>query len=292
MGTARDQQLCDGYAMKNSGVTAALRLSAAVAAIAFTAAACGGSSNTASTRTDPAPTPTSTTTSSPTSLPTSKPAPSLPPGCSGMAVDLKTTVAVLTDGAQCPGSVNSYWTEQLGAKWTEPTFIAYRDGEIPETECAEGSSDPDDFADNAFYCPLDDTISYSEDLLDELYEQGGPYLPVVVLEHELGHRASKIAGTVGVISRSEENQADCLAGVTTAYARTAQRLPLSDVVSAAKLLYRLGDTRNFGTQNADSPDAHGNPAQRVVAFGRGYFQDIDTCHALGESKTGAVSQFG
>ena len=58
---------------------------------------------------------------------------------------------------------------------------------------------------------------------NSLYATGGPYLPVVVLEHELGHRANEIDDTIGPISRSEENQADCDAGVTTAYARTAQQ---------------------------------------------------------------------
>lgn len=42
-----------------------------------------------------------------------------------------------------------------------------------------------------------------------------PYLRVVVLEHELGHRADAIAGVVGVVSRAKENQADCDAGATT-----------------------------------------------------------------------------
>ncbi len=266
--------------MRKSGAVRALKLGAIAAVITVSAAACGGSS----TRTASS---TAGSTTAPAPLPS--PTVSLPPGCHGMAVDLETTVAVLTDGVECPGSVNRYWHEQVGELWTEPTFIAYRDGEIPGTECADGVDDPEEFAQNAFYCPADDTVSYSADLLDMLYEEGGPYLPVAVLEHELGHRANAIARTTGVISRSEENQADCDAGVTTAYARTAHRLPFSDVVGAARLLYKLGDTRNFGGEIADSPDAHGSPSQRVIAFSRGYLQDIRTCRLLGRSGTGDVS---
>ena len=281
--TAAELRIREPDDMRRSGAARALKLGAIAAAITVSAVACGGSAaKTASTD-------SSMTSSTTAPAPLPSPTASLPPGCHGMAVDLETTVAVLTDGIECPGSVNRYWHEQFGELWTEPTFIAYRDGEIPATTCAEGIDDPEEFEQNAFYCPADDTISYSEDLLDMLYEEGGPYLPVVVLEHELGHRADAIARTTGVISRSEENQADCNAGVTTAYARTAHRLPFSDVVGAARLLYKLGDTRNFGSEIADSPDAHGSPSQRVIAFSRGYFQDINTCRLLGRSDTGDVS---
>jgi predicted metalloprotease len=202
-------------------------------------------------------------------------------------------LAILTDPAECPGSVNAYWKSQLGEKWTDTTFIPYDDGDIPDNECgsAEGAT-AEDFDQNAFYCPADGTIAYSRQLLDTLYTMGGPYPPVVVLEHEVGHRANDLAGTVGVISRSEENQADCDAGVTSAFARTAGRLPLSDVIAAAKQLYEFGDTRNFGDEIADSPDAHGSPLQRAAAFGRGYLQKISACKTLGESQDGSVSGFG
>jgi predicted metalloprotease len=271
--------------MKTSGRWQALRIGGLITAIAIGAAACG---STASTSAGPQNGPTGQASPS-TPTPTPTPTQSLPPGChGGVAHDVASTLAILTDPSNCPGSVNAYWKSQLGSQWTDPVFIPYRDGEIPANKCGKASDDPEDFADNAFYCPADDTIAYSQDLLDSLYQEGGPYLPVVVLEHELGHRANRIADDVGVISRSEENQADCDAGVTTAYARTAHRLPFTDVIEAAKLLYKLGDTRNFGSEVADSPDAHGTPSQRVIAFGRGYFQKIGVCRVLGESETGSV----
>jgi hypothetical protein len=199
------------------------------------------------------------------------------------------TLAILEDKAICAGSVNAYWKSQLGDTWTEPTFIPYRDGEIPDNECGRADGNADDFADNAFFCPADGTVAYSRDLLNSLYAKGGPYLPVVVLMHELGHRADHLANDVGPISRSEENQADCDAGVTTAFARTAHRLPFTDVIKGATLLYQLGDTRNFGSELATSPDAHGTPVQRVVAFSRGYFQKIGACHMIGQSETGSTT---
>jgi hypothetical protein len=66
-------------------------------------------------------------------------------------------------------------------------------------------------------------------------------------------------------------------------------LPFNDVIGAAKLLYKIGDTRNFGSELASSPDAHGTPSQRVIAFGRGYFQKISACRSLGQSPTGSAA---
>ncbi|MCW2549398.1 MAG: hypothetical protein JWN96_3858 [Mycobacterium sp.] len=260
-------------ALRSGGVTFAIFIG-----VAFGLSACGSSKSTAGAAPSSSPSPTSSATAS------------LPPGChGGIANDVETAVEILTDPADCPGSVNAYWTSQLGERWTEPVYIAYSDGQIPDNACGhQNGAVADDFADNAFYCTLDDTIAYSRDLLNSLYLKGGPYLPVVVLEHEVGHRANQIDDAVGVVSRSEENQADCDAGVTTAYARTAHRLPLSDVIAAGKLLYDLGDSRNFGSEMADSPDAHGSPAQRAIAFTRGYFQNLDACRTLGESEGGSV----
>jgi uncharacterized protein len=273
--------------MKITGWPQAIRIGGATLAmlmgVTFGGAGCSSSSSTANATPNSGPARSSGPASSPTA--------GLPAGChGGIAHDVRTAVEILTDPADCPGSVNAYWTSQLGARWTEPVFIAYRDGQIPDNACGhETSAVADDFADNAFYCPLDDTIAYSRDLLNSLYLKGGPYLPVVVLEHEVGHRANRIDNAVGLVSRSEENQADCDAGVTTAYARTAHRLPLSDVIAAGKLLYDLGDTRRFGSEMADSPDAHGSPAQRAIAFTRGYFQTLAACRTLGESADGSVT---
>jgi uncharacterized protein len=256
------------------------RVCGLLAAVALGSSACGSSATKSVGGTFSTSTPSATATTSTV----------LPAGChAGTAHDMQTTLDILTDPSNCPGSVNDYWTGQLGARWTPPKFVAYSDGQVPGDSCGAADGNASDFADNAFYCPTDDTVAYSRDLLSSLFQKGGPFLPVVVLMHELGHRADHILGVVGPISRSEENQADCSAGVTTAFARTAHRLPFTDVVGAAKLLFQLGDTRRFGSELASSPDAHGTPTQRLVAFSRGYLQhNIKVCRTIGQSSTGSV----
>ncbi len=265
--------------MKNFGGRLPVRVGGLIAAAMFAASACGSSAVGSVSGSLSSSTPSSSGAAS-----------AVPAGChTGVAHDLDSTLAILTDPADCPGSVNAFWTGQMGAKWTAPTFVAYDDGQVPQDACGTADGSASDFSDNAFFCPTDDTVAYSRELLSGLYQKGGPFLPVVVLMHELGHRADHILGVTGPISRSEENQADCSAGVETAFARTAHRLPFTDVLGAAKLLFQLGDTRHFGSELASSPDAHGTPAQRLIAYSRGYLQDkISVCRTIGQSATGSV----
>jgi predicted metalloprotease len=269
--------------MKDSGGKLVVRVGCLIAAATFAASACGSSAGSSASG-------TLNTSPTPSGAGSSPAAPALPAGChGGVAHDIHSALEILTDPSDCPGSVNAFWTEQIGAQWTTPTFVAYSDGTLPQDACGTADGNASDFSDNAFFCPTDDTVAYSRELLDGLYQKGGPFLPVVVLMHELGHRADHILGVTGPISRSEENQADCSAGTETAFARTAHRLPFTDVLGAAKLLYQLGDTRHFGSELASSSDAHGTAAQRLIAYSRGYLQDnLKVCRTIGRSATGSV----
>lgn len=212
--------------------------------------------------------------------------------CGGKAVDLNSALRVLTDPVGCPGAVNTYWHDQLGSKWTAPRYIAYQDGQVPADACgAQAANDPDQFADNALYCSLDDTVAYSTNFMREMAQAGGPTFPLFVLMHELGHRANRIGNTVGVITLSEENQADCDAGLTTRFADKAHRLTLGNAFGGVRLFFSLGDTRGGWFQHeatSADDDAHGAPAQRAHAFVNGYTRSIGICRRTGQSTTGAV----
>ncbi|OHV34975.1 metalloprotease [Pseudofrankia sp. EUN1h] len=211
--------------------------------------------------------------------------------CGGSADTADGALKVITGPIGCPGGVNTFWAQKLGSVWTVPRFIEYHDGDIPPDECGAQSDDPDDFASNAFYCSLDDTVAYSAEFMASLSEQDTAY-PMLVLMHELGHRVSTLTSKEGVVSRSEENQADCLAGVQAKFARDADRLPLSDAVEGIGLFFQLGDSGgswfSVGEPNAD-PNAHGNPSQRVAAALLGYGKGADTCFKIGKSPTGGIS---
>ncbi|ABW12735.1 metalloprotease-like protein [Parafrankia sp. EAN1pec] len=211
--------------------------------------------------------------------------------CGGPVETVQDVEAIISEPVGCPGAVNTYWAGELGDQWTAPRFVPYRDGEIPPIACGEGETDPAAFAGNALYCPLDDTVAYSVDFMTELHDAGGPSYPMYVIMHELAHRAATHSGRTGVVSRAEENQADCLAGDEARFATDADRLDLGDAFSGALLFFSLGDTRDrgwFDRETATSDGAHGTPRQRAQAFAFGYLRDSDTCYRLGESPTGSV----
>ncbi|WP_066064306.1 metalloprotease [Frankia sp. EI5c] len=212
-------------------------------------------------------------------------------GCGGPVKTVQDVEAVISEPAGCPGAVNTYWAKELGDLWTTPRYVSYRDGEIPPIACSEGETDPAAFAGNALYCTLDDTIAYSVDFMTELHNLGGPSYPMFVVMHELAHRAATLSDREGVVSRAEENQADCLAGEQARAAANADRLDLGDALSGAQLFFSLGDTRDrgwFDNETATADGAHGTPRQRLQAFGFGYLRDSSTCYRLGESPTGSV----
>lgn len=212
--------------------------------------------------------------------------------CGGKVTDLASALRLITDPAGCPGAVNTLWrkTSGVGDLWTTPKFLAYHDGQVPDDACGRAARDPRAFAQNAAYCPADDTIVYSVELLEQLYRTGGPYQPVLVLDHELGHRANQLAHTVGRVSRSEENQADCDAGYAVRFAHDAGRLPISDVFGGGLLFFSLGDTGGswFTTENPAAPGAHGTPRQRATAYADGYLRGVKRCRSIGRSPTGSI----
>jgi predicted metalloprotease len=212
--------------------------------------------------------------------------------CGGRATDLAGALRIVTDPTGCPGAVNTFWRSQLGDAWTPPRIVQYRNGEVPAVACATADPDPDQFANNALYCPADDSVAFSVEFMNELAAMD-PNYPLYVLLHELGHRADRIAGTVGVVSRAEENQADCLTGLQVNAAEDAERLDLLDAFQGAVLFFSLGDARGgwFDREAAAAPDAHGTPRQRAQAFGFGYLRDLDYCNGLGRSPTGSVPLF-
>nr|WP_165818416.1 metalloprotease [Frankia canadensis] len=211
--------------------------------------------------------------------------------CGGRVRSVADVERLIAEPVGCPGSVNTFWRGELGAAWTPPRIIPYHNGQVPDDACGRQVGDPTAFADNALYCTLDDTVAYSIEFLDELAGIGGPSYPLFVLMHELAHRGDRLHGTLGAVSRAEENQADCFAGRQAAAADRAGRIDVSDALGGSMLFFSLGDTRGgwFDQEPSTAPDAHGTPVQRAQAFALGYLRDSATCQRIGRSPTGQVS---
>ena len=152
----------------------------------------------------------------------------------------------------------------------------------PDTEIP-GCGQPlvyEDVAQNAFYCPVDDTISWDTDnLTNGLLDRFGPFSLVIVMSHEYGH-AIQARGALnpGLPTVAGEQQADCFAGAFTEFVNDGGsdvlNVSLDDLDQAVAGFLTLRDAP--GTSIGD-PNAHGSAFDRVGAFQDGFLNGTERC---------------
>ncbi len=177
-----------------------------------------------------------------------------------------------------------YWSAQLpdlyGVAFTPvAAFRGYRPSDTGSLPRCDGNRPvPEDYLDNAFYCPGDDIIAWdAESLFPTLYDTYGDFAVALVLAHEYGHaiqeRGDEAAPTILL-----ELQADCFAG---AWAGTLARGE-SELLSLVEddLDEAIGGYLEFrdpiGTP-ADDPFAHGSGFDRISAFFEGFGAEAEVC---------------
>lgn len=179
--------------------------------------------------------------------------------------------------------LQTYWGEQYPTLYGEEykpveggLFALTSEAEVGP-ECA---SSFDDVSGNAFYCKLDDSVTWdAEGLLPDLKKKYGDFVIPVVLAHEWGHAIQQRSGFFdqNQVTASSELQADCFAG---AWAKHAQADGVFDVDAAGldkSLAGILSVADSPGTTTENTRDAHGSGFDRVSAFQDGYDNDLEKC---------------
>lgn len=178
--------------------------------------------------------------------------------------------------------LQTFWAEQYpklyGQEYTPLSGGVY--ALIPSSEqgpeCAEDFSD---VAGNAFFCQLDDSVSWDADgLLPELQANFGDFVIPVVMAHEWGHAIQHRSGFFeqNTLTVSSELQADCFAGAWARHARDSGVFEVSDGQLDDALAGVL-DLRDAPGTSADDPSAHGSGFDRVAAFQDGYDNSVGRC---------------
>jgi predicted metalloprotease len=175
--------------------------------------------------------------------------------------------------------IDKFWKAEFAEgnlPYTSPeTILGYSSSRPIETSCGES------IPDNAFYCPVDNSIYYDEGLIQAILraKKFGDFGTVVVLAHEWGHLAQAELG----ITHSDfwniqlELQADCFAGAYGRYLAQGKsdllRLDEGDLEEGSNILYALGDDQMAWFD----PQAHGTRQQRMEAYQTGLDQGTNGC---------------
>jgi predicted metalloprotease len=193
------------------------------------------------------------------------------------------------------GDPEQTWQRKFAAAsrtYVAPTLVLFDDA--TPTACGVGQS-----AMGPFYCPLDQKLYIDLRFFNELrsrFGAPGDFAQAYVIAHEVGHHVQNQLGVMDKTDRLRERlgpaesnavsvrvelQADCLAGVWAADARSRGVLEVGDVEEALRAAAAVGDdTLQRRSQGRIVPDAftHGTAEQRTRWFQTGLTRgDIAAC---------------
>lgn len=226
------------------------------------------------------------TSASPTqrSMPPVEPAPS-PRTTSALSRTTGPPVdqAVQNEIAQAIAAVEGSWQETV-PQWEMPTIWhgdglydsagrdLWRDDWRDGPPCGGEAA----VANNAFYCPGNDTVAWDLALIENDLNSTGPLFIEVLVAHEIAHavqsRLTK-AGQGYLVWREKELQADCIAGAFLAKANVAGRIDIQPdgVDQMIATFVSIGDAEAW-----IQPGNHGDASQRWAAFDDGHY-GIERC---------------
>ncbi|MBA8825237.1 putative metalloprotease [Saccharopolyspora lacisalsi] len=182
-----------------------------------------------------------------------------------------------TLAANAVADIQTYWKQAFptafGKKFTPvKRFVSY-DSTAPGMQlCGQSTSG----AVNAFYCPLDDSVSWDRArLLPKLDNSFGPMAVVTVLAHEMGHAVQQRAndGTEGVPTIVLEQKADCFTGAFFRHVAegAAKHFRISTGPGLNKAMGVLNYIRDTpGKTGFTGENAHGSSFDRISAFQHGF----------------------
>ncbi|GDY32387.1 neutral zinc metallopeptidase [Gandjariella thermophila] len=186
--------------------------------------------------------------------------------------------------------VQEYWAQALPAGFNGARFkpitrlVSFDSAGRPVEVCHTSTAG----LVNAFYCGLDDSVSWDRgELLPQLNQALGPMAVVVVFAHEIGHAVQFRLGPASHIDQAtpsivKEQQADCYAGNFMRWVAEghAQHFRLSTGAGLNKVLAALFSVRDPSGATFSMQNAHGSAFDRVFAFQTGFAANPQRCAAI------------
>jgi len=155
-------------------------------------------------------------------------------------------------------------------------YIYVEEGATGVEPCTDPAGGFASYTDVSFeYCPTDQVVYVGQAQLWQFYTDAGDAGAVIGIAHEVGHHIQTVAGVL--VSTAEdiiatENQADCVAGVFTAWADSQELLVYPDDLEDIDVLLALVASVE------DEPNRdHGTLEERTDAFIGGFERGMEGC---------------
>ncbi|AHI00881.1 hypothetical protein KALB_7523 [Kutzneria albida DSM 43870] len=191
--------------------------------------------------------------------------------------------------------VNDYWTQQLPAVFNKQfrpvSKLTSYDSDGPNQRVCAGKVDTKGVA-NAFYCNLDNSVSWDRgQLLPLLTQKFGPLAVTMVLAHEMGHAIQYQLGPLSGVNQGTpsivlEQQADCYAGGFMRFVAEgkAKHFEMSTGDGLNKVLATTFFVRDTPGGSFTDESAHGSAFDRVFAFQAGFADGPKRCSQISPSE--------
>jgi len=172
--------------------------------------------------------------------------------------------------------ISDFWTQAMPTDFGRPfapiaKLTSFDASGANVQVCRENSQG----VENAFYCPVDDSVSWDRGtLLPVLNNMFGPMAVVTVFAHEMGHAVQYRLGSVNATTATivREQQADCYAGALIRWVAdgNAKHFQISTGDGLNQVLATMMFIRDQVGTTAVDPQAHGSAFDRVTAFQFGF----------------------
>jgi predicted metalloprotease len=181
----------------------------------------------------------------------------------------------------------TFWSQQLpadfGKQFQPVTKLISFDSNGTDLKVCGGQDTTG--VENAFFCPVDDSVAWDRGtLLPVLDQTFGPMAVVTVFAHEMGHAVQYQLGSITETTPTivKEQQADCYAGAFMRWVAegSAPHFQLSTGNGLNQVLATMMFIRDqVGTTSTDE-SAHGSAFDRVTAFQFGFSDGPVRCDKI------------
>jgi uncharacterized protein len=179
--------------------------------------------------------------------------------------------------------LDGYWSQVMaayGIPYSSPYLGFVTADQAGSCSDGAGGTNPVLAGGGPLYCTFDGIVWLDVTFMESFWVTYGPFSVAYALAHEWGHHIQNLARYYGYATPPEgdayELQADCYAGVWTAWAYYEGWLTGADYAAGQNTAWTVGDDVLPVLLGGMPSDGHGDAYERLAAFEYGYNAAVET----------------